>query len=215
MAAFQIIGCRASGFIWNIGQQIQFRARGTAPIYQQIITTKIPAAANSPGDSKLRNGSWQMLCIEAPIVAQVKTNINIEIERRSLCREALTIAREYFPNLCAGGILPRHAVGKPVDLGHIAVALTFLDRCRRTKNPHVHTFDLRRLISNWTHESTSNVSPINLQLGAVIAAAIALGFEVQNWHGVTCYAPHALIGVHRLDVRRLNLGSRVRAAIDE
>lgn len=129
-----------------------------------------------------------MLHIESPIVAQVKTNINIEVEKRSLCREALAIARERFPNLCAGGILPRHAVGEPVDLDHIAVALTFLDRCRRTKIPRVHSFDLRRLI--------------DVQLGAVIAAAAALGFDVHSWHGVTCYAPHAMIGVDRLDVRR-------------
>jgi hypothetical protein len=139
-----------------------------------------------------------MLHIESPIVAQVTTNINIEIERRGLCREALAIAREHFPNLCAGGILPRHAVGEPVDLDHIAVALTFLDRCRRTKVPRVHSFDLRRLISNWNHGS--NLTIAGVQLGAVIAAAVALGFEVQNWHGVTCYAPHAVIGVNRLDV---------------
>jgi hypothetical protein len=127
-----------------------------------------------------------MLSIVAPDAAQVKTNI--EVEKRRLCREALAIARELLPNLCAGGILPRHAVGEPVDLHDIEIALTFLDRCRRTKVPHVHSFDLRRLI--------------DVQLGAVIAAAVALGFEVQNWHGVTCYAPHAMIGVNRCDLRR-------------
>ena len=137
-----------------------------------------------------------MLHIEAPDAAQVKTNI--ELEKRRLCREALTIAREYFPNLCAGGILPRHAIGEPVDLDHIAVALTFLDRCRRTKVPTVHSFDLRRLIS----DHGSNLTVAGVQLGAVIAAAVALGLEEHSWHGVTCYAPHAEIGVNQSDIRR-------------
>ena len=140
-------------------------------------------------------------------MAQVKTNI--EIEKRRLCREALAIARERFPNLCAGGILPKRAIGEPVDLDDIAAALTFLDRCRRTKVPRVHSFDLRRLISNWNHGS--NLTVAGVQLGAVIAAAVALGFEVQNWHGVTCYAPHAMIGVSRVDTQRQSIASEYSA----
>jgi hypothetical protein len=103
-------------------------------------------------------------------------------------REALEIARERFPNLCCTGILPRKAVGEPVDLDDIEIALLFLGQCRRAKTPTVHSFDLR--------------SAIGGQLGAVIAASVAQGFATHSWLGVTTFAPHALIAVNQGDVRR-------------
>jgi hypothetical protein len=103
--------------------------------------------------------------------------------------EALIIARERFPNMCCGGILPRKAVGTPVDLDDIDVALAFLSQCRRTRIPAMHTFDLRRVI--------------DAQVGAVIAAAVALGFDTHSWYKITTFAPHALIAVNANDVRRV------------
>jgi hypothetical protein len=104
--------------------------------------------------------------------------------------EALEIARERFPNLCCAGILPRKAIGEPVELADIEIALAALAQCRKTKTPTVHSYDLRRAV------------PGNVQLGAVIAAAVALGFATHSWFGVTTFAPHALIAANQSDVRR-------------
>jgi hypothetical protein len=57
-----------------------------------------------------------------------------------------------------------------------------LSRCRKSKYENCHSFDLRRQIGGVT-------------VGAVICAAVALGFAVHPWFGVTDYMPHALIGV--------------------
>jgi hypothetical protein len=126
-----------------------------------------------------------MLSIQSPIVAQGQ-----RIARGGALsgREALEIARERFPNLCCAGILPRKTVGEPVDLADIEVALVALARCRRTKTPSVHSFDLRRAIGG--------------QLGAVITASVALGFATHSWFGITTFAPHALIAINQSDVRR-------------
>jgi hypothetical protein len=104
--------------------------------------------------------------------------------------EALEIARERFPNLSCQGILPKRAVGDPVDLADIEVALKFLSQCRRTAIPKFHSFDLRRMIGD-------------VQIGAVIAAAVALGFDVRAWYGTAEFLPHAVIGVNANDVRRV------------
>jgi hypothetical protein len=101
----------------------------------------------------------------------------------------LAIARKRFRNLCCGGILPSKEMGTRVDIDDIDVALVFLLQCRPTVLPNFHSFDLRRAI--------------NVQLGAVIAAATALGFGVHSWPDITCYAPHAMIAVRANDVRRV------------
>jgi hypothetical protein len=141
-----------------------------------------------------------MLCISPPIVAQVELGgvarggalSGIRARADALSgREALEIARERFPNLCCAGILPRKDIGEPVDLDDIEVALVALAQCRKTKAPTVHSYDLRRAI------------PGDVQLGAVIAASVALGFGVHSWFGVTTFAPHAMIAVNQSDVRRL------------
>jgi hypothetical protein len=108
---------------------------------------------------------------------------------------ALMLARERFPNLCANGILGRKFTGPPVDPGHVTTALAFLSQCRKTKIPTVHSFDLRREIGD-------------VSLGAVIAAATALNFDVRSWYGPTAFPPHALIGVSQRDVRRVAAASR-------
>jgi hypothetical protein len=102
---------------------------------------------------------------------------------------ALVIARARFPNLCCGGILPKRAVGAPVDLDDIAHALALLAQCRKSEEPSCHSFDLRRLIGG--------------QLGATITACVALGFDVHSWHDITAYAPHALVGIDVADVARV------------
>jgi hypothetical protein len=43
---------------------------------------------------------------------------------------------------------------------------------------------------------------IDAQQGALICAAVALGFDVYSWHGTRTFAPHALIAVNQSDVRR-------------
>src|SRR5271163_3342487 len=101
---------------------------------------------------------------------------------------ALMLARDRFPNLCANGILGRKFTGPPIDPDHVATAMTFLSQCRKTKKPNVHTFDLRREIGD-------------VSLGAVIAAGVALGFDVRCWYGVLAFVPHALIGVNQSDIR--------------
>jgi hypothetical protein len=103
--------------------------------------------------------------------------------------QALVIARERFGNLCGGGILPKHATGVPVDLADIARALAFLSRCGKTAVPTVHSFDLRRMI--------------DVQLGAVICAATALGFATHSWLDITEFAPHAMVAVDAADVARV------------
>jgi hypothetical protein len=120
-----------------------------------------------------------MLCIEAPVAAQVTLS----------GREAFVIALERFPYLGAGGLLPRKVAPQPVDPGEIETAMAFLRQCRRTKTPRFHSFDLQRLIG--------------VQLGAVIAASVALGFETRNWLGVTTFGAHVMIAVNRVDAARV------------
>lgn len=118
--------------------------------------------------------------------------------------DALMIARRRFPNLFCGGILTRHTAhtGIPVDLAEINIALAFLGQCRRSRTPRVHSFDLRRAIARWSEDGTGDGAR-DVQLGATIAAATALGFPVHSWRGVTTFAPHAIIGVNANDVKRV------------
>jgi hypothetical protein len=146
-----------------------------------------------------------MLCIQSPVVAQGELGgiargcggvadklLSAKVLRAVLSgREALEIARERFPNLCCGGILPRKAIGEPVDLDDIEVALEFLSQCRRTLVPRYHTFDLRRAI------------PGDVRLGAVICAATALGFDVRRFYGNVEFGVHAMIAVNANDVKRV------------
>jgi hypothetical protein len=120
-----------------------------------------------------------MLCIEAPDVAQAKLS----------GREALVIAQERFSYLGSAGILPPNKFRQPIDPSQIETAMAFLRRCRRTKAPRVHSFDLRRLIG--------------VQLGAVIAASVALGFETRNWLGETTFGAHVMIAVNAADAKRI------------
>jgi hypothetical protein len=127
-----------------------------------------------------------MLHIESPIVAQVtKTTKPLTAD------QALEIARERFSNLCSEGILSRKAIGTPIDLDDLAIALAFFRQCRPTKVPNMHSLDLRRLIGG------------QISVGAIIAAAIALKFDVRSWYGLREFGVHALIGVSQIDVRRL------------
>jgi hypothetical protein len=113
-----------------------------------------------------------MLCKTDPVPAQG----TITPER------ALVIARQRFPNLYATGILGRRCTGPEIDLWHITKAVTVLAGCRKSKFANCHSFDLRRQIGG-------------VSLGAVICAAVALGFDVHSWFGVTDYAPHAMTNV--------------------
>jgi hypothetical protein len=111
------------------------------------------------------------------------------VEAAISAERAMVIARERFPNLYANGILGRRCTGPPIDLNHVAMALTFLARCRKSKIPSVHSHDLRQQIEV-------------VSLGATIAACVGLGFEVCSWGGVTDFALHAMIGVNSTDVVR-------------
>jgi hypothetical protein len=123
-----------------------------------------------------------MLDTKTPAPAQGTKLISAEM--------ALTIARQRFPNLCSAGILGKRATGAPIDLAHVTIALAFLSQCRKSKVPNCHSFDLRRAIGN-------------VSLGSVIAAAVALGFPLVSWAGVTSFAPHAMIGVNSADVAQI------------
>lgn len=106
--------------------------------------------------------------------------------------DAIALGRQRFANLCCPGILPRKATGTPIDPDDVARALAALARCRQTKKPAMHTFDLCRMLGG-------------LQPGAVIAAAIALNFDVRSWYGAMEFGQHALTNVSRADVKRLTL----------
>jgi hypothetical protein len=106
--------------------------------------------------------------------------------------QALVIARERFGNLCATGILGRRFLAKPIDEREVAIALAFLQKCRKTKTPRLHTLDLVHAIGQ------------GVSVGAVIAAAVGLGFDVRAWYGVTTFVPHAMIGVNASDMRRVS-----------
>ena len=97
-----------------------------------------------------------------------------------------TAHRDQFPNLRASGILPRSQTGLPINPADVAVALSFLSRCRRTKVPSFHTHDLQR--------------HVGVGIGAIIAAGVGLGFTVRGWYGNRAFYPHAVMGVNRFDV---------------
>jgi hypothetical protein len=132
-----------------------------------------------------------MPSIESPGTAQVPVHTILSAQG------ALDIARQQFGNLSCPGILGRKISGPPVDLADIDRALQFLSQCRKTKVPTMHSHDLCRLLGG-------------VQPGAVIAAAIALGFETRAWYGVKCFVPHALVNVSRRDVRRVALAESSR-----
>jgi hypothetical protein len=44
---------------------------------------------------------------------------------------------------------------------------------------------------------------IGVQLGAVIAASVALGFETHSWLGVTTFGAHVMIAVNGADMNRV------------
>jgi hypothetical protein len=125
-------------------------------------------------------------------------------------REAVAIARTRFANLCGEGMLSRNGLtpfpwnhgkhhsaatdyptvlGTPLDLDDVEAALAFLSQCRKTDAAIVNVFELRRAIGG--------------QLGATIAAASALGFDVCNYYGGLSFGAHAKIAVNRVDVQRL------------
>jgi hypothetical protein len=122
----------------------------------------------------------KMLSISPPIAAQAVISPE----------HALMLARQRFPNLCSAGILGRKAIGQPVDLEHVSTALSFLAGCRKSKFANCHSFDLRRRIGG-------------VSLGAVIAAAVGLGFSIDTWQGTVDFLPHCLIGVDPRDVERM------------
>src|SRR5437868_4447433 len=79
-------------------------------------------------------------------------------------RTALAMALDRFTCLTATGIWGRRTInGAPIDADDVALALTFLHRCARTKRPTVFTDDLVRAVSRSAGQRVS--------LGAVIAAA--------------------------------------------
>jgi hypothetical protein len=98
--------------------------------------------------------------------------------------------RDRFPNLCSTGILGTRYTGQPINPDHVATALAFLGRCRRTKRPNFHTYDLQR--------------HIGVGVGAIIAAGVGLGFEVRGLYGGRMFYPHALMGVNKSDVGKLS-----------
>lgn len=106
-------------------------------------------------------------------------------------------ARRRFRYLSADGLTPRPVKGGPVPKeiapGDIAVALQFLAHCRHSKKPGVHTADIQ--VAVWRRFSRE------ISIGAVIAAALALSFDVQSTFGCRGFHPHALISVRRYDVR--------------
>ena len=124
----------------------------------------------------------------------------IDLVQQVPSRIALALARRRFPNLCAPGILGRAVTAPAVDLDEIAVAMSILWRCRRTKCLGVHTSDLAQTISHLTGHDVS--------VGAIIAAAMALRFRVTTFRVPRAFYPNAMIGVHRADIRKLMRGAR-------
>ena len=108
---------------------------------------------------------------------------------------ALAAARECYPNLRATGIMGRTKGGPPIRFDDVTAALAFLRRCRRTKDAFIHTIDLERHVSRWAHRPVS--------IGAIIAAAVALKFDVRGWRGVTAYHPHAMVNANKSDISKL------------
>jgi hypothetical protein len=102
--------------------------------------------------------------------------------------EALAMAREVFPNLAAIGILGSKRTGQPINPAHVEIALAFLAPCRKSKKPAVHSHDFRQAIGHGVSQ------------GAVIVAAIALGFDVRSWLGTQMFVPGAMVSVNKADV---------------
>jgi hypothetical protein len=107
--------------------------------------------------------------------------------------DPIALARVRFSNLRATGILPPSATGPAIDPGDLEAALAFLSRCRRNKRPSIFTYDLQRHVSRWAGRQVST--------GAIIAAAVALDFQVHGWYGVRAFHPNALTNVGRFDLR--------------
>jgi hypothetical protein len=95
--------------------------------------------------------------------------------------EAIALAGKRFYNLCSEGIKPRKFQGTPIDPEDVATAMAFLARCRKTRKATTHTCDL--------------VPLIGVPLGAIIAGAVGLGFEVVAWRGIRVFEPGAMMNV--------------------
>jgi hypothetical protein len=151
------------------------------------ITNKKPAEFAARRAISKHRTLWQMSITSQHDSAQAGS---APARDRMTGQEALAIARDRFPNLCSTGILGRKFTGPPIDLADIGKALAFLRGCRKTKQPTVHTVDIVDVIGG-------------VQVGAVIVGAVALGFGVHSFYGPLIYAPHALVAVSKVDVRRL------------
>jgi len=108
---------------------------------------------------------------------------------------ALAAARDCYPNLRAAGIMGRAKGGPLIRFDDVTAALAFLRRCRRTKHAFIHTVDLEWHVSRWARRPVS--------VGAIIAAAVGLRFEVRGWRGCTAFYPHAMINANKTDISKL------------
>jgi hypothetical protein len=104
---------------------------------------------------------------------------------------AITVAKAAFPSLGDFGF------GKPwepINPAHVATAMAFLNRCRKTKKPTRGSYGLKHLAERWGRDNGLEPYITN---GALIVAAVALGFKVIRQSSSD---PNAVIGVHKCDL---------------
>jgi hypothetical protein len=167
-------------------------ARGKGAEFPALVVSQLQTkkAPSRPLDAYRRLGSMNTILDRVPAQAGSTPPRDRFVTADLTAQEALAIAGDRFGNLSSIGIRgSKQPAGPPIDLADIDRAMAFLRQCRKTKQPNTHTVDL--------------VAAIGASLGAVIAAATALGFGVHSFYGPLIYAPNALVAVSKVDVRRL------------
>jgi hypothetical protein len=102
---------------------------------------------------------------------------------------AIALAKEKFPDLSASGLNTTDV--DPVDVDQVATAIAYLRNLRPTKTTTRGSYGLKHSAERWGRANRMEPYVTN---GALIAAAVALGFVVKRQDGRN--NPNADIGVN-------------------
>ena len=117
--------------------------------------------------------------------------------RRAAVSPLPSSGARHFPHLCEHGLYPpKGQLPKPIEEDQVLTAMAFLSQCsRRTKRGKYSAWFLREAAERWSVKVVSS--------GALIAAALRLGFVVEEHPNCLLLFADALIGISKRDFLKL------------
>lgn len=103
-----------------------------------------------------------------------------------------------FPQLCEYGLRrpPKSSLASPLRADEIATAIAFLRRFKPTKRGTYNSYFLKHEAERWGRRNGMVAYVSN---GALIAAAMSLGFVIDEYKNCWPTSPNAKIGISRRD----------------